>query len=532
VSLSQRLSRSKSSEAVPHSLEGIVDDLASERGRLHEEIEHDYSTTAHGVVPLEDRRPLWHFGSLWLTFVSGFAFLFVGTALYDGGNSLATTLVITLLGCGIYFAFVMFSAYLGSRTGQTFTLLTRSVFGRGGSGIVSVFLFLGAVGWCGFQANLLAQIWDGLYGWGSVELLGIILAVVMIFNNLLGFSGITVFARYICTPVLVIWVLYLVIKGVAGGSHALSVTPKASSAGITGFMPGVALIIGYLAYGSEADFWRYGKPKFWWPAPAFAFAFVFGMVLCAVGGWMMAALAGTTEFGKVVHFTTAYSLGGVALLTFIIATVTQFATNDSNYYGAINAVQNIMGGWSRWRRLYSCVLTAVIAPVASWLVIYVIPNGFFKVAEFLAITAASATVIMVVDHFVVPRLFKISRPLREVPTWKDAAWFNWPAVVVLLIAVAFGGYGSGIVPGESSSTFWFAPIPEAWALAGFGYIGAVALVRAFSKDPSAILGFSRTAREASAAADAVPDIASEVERRRHSAPAAPPSARLATDAAG
>ncbi|MHB8693298.1 MAG: cytosine permease [Solirubrobacteraceae bacterium] len=520
MALSERTRRSKPVEEFPHSFGGVASDLASERGRLGGEIAHDYSTTKHGVVPLDDRRPLWHFGSLWLTFCSGFAFLFVGTALYDGGNSLMTTLLITLVGCGIYFGYVMFAAYLGSRTGQTFTLLTRSVFGRGGSGLVSVFLFLGAVGWCGFQANLLAQIWDGLYGWGSVELLGIILAVAMIFNNLLGFSGITVFARYVCTPILVVWVLYLVIKGLTTDYNSLTITPKASSSGVVGFMPGVGLIIGYLAYGSEEDFWRYGKPKFSWPAGAFAFAFIFGMVLCAVGGWMMAALAKTSNFGTVVHFTTAYSLGGVAVLTFIIATVTQFATNDSNYYGAINAVQNIMGGWSKWRRVFSCIVTAVAAPVASWLVIYVIPNGFFKMAQFLAITAASATVIMVVDHYVVPRLFKISRPLRDVPTWKDAAWFNWPATIVLLISVAFGAYGSGIFPGESSSTYWFAPLPEAWAIAGIGYLAAVALVQAVSKDPNVILGFSRSAREAPGGPGEIIDIASEAEPARVDAPSA------------
>jgi purine-cytosine permease-like protein len=510
VNLRQRVGSTQSTDEPAHHFEGIADDLKSERRRLGEEIEHDYTTTTHGIVPLSDRRPLWHFGTLWLTFVSGFAFLFVGTALYDGGNSLAATLAITLVGCGIYFAYVMFSAYLGSRTGQTFTLLTRSVFGRGGSGIVSVFLFLGAVGWCGFQANLLAQIWDGLYGWGSVELLGIILAVVMIFNNLLGFSGITVFARYVCTPILVVWVLYLVVKGLTTDSHALTVTPKASSTGIVGFMPGVSLIIGYLAYGSEADFWRYGKPKFSWPAPAFAFAFVFGMVLCSVGGWMMAALAKTTDFAGVVHFTTAYSLGGFALLAFVIATVTQFATNDSNYYGAINAVQNVIGGWSRWRRVFSCIITAIAAPVASWLVIYVIPNGFFKMAEFLAITAVSATMIMLMDHYVVPRLFGISRSLRHVPTWNDTAWFNWPAVISLLIAVAFGGYGSGIFPGESSSTFWFAPLPEAWALAAICYLAAVAVIHAVSKDPSTVLGFSGVARDAIGSGEAL-DIASDSE---------------------
>jgi hypothetical protein len=39
------------------------------------------------------------------------------------------------------------------------------------------------------------------------------MAAMMIFNNLFGFTGISVFARYLVTPVLVIWCGYLVVKG-------------------------------------------------------------------------------------------------------------------------------------------------------------------------------------------------------------------------------------------------------------------------------------------------------------------------------
>ena len=61
---------------------------------------------------------MWHFAGLWTTFAAGFSFLFLGFELYDGGHS---------LGCdgrgsrcsafGIYVAYAMFGAYLGSRTG-------------------------------------------------------------------------------------------------------------------------------------------------------------------------------------------------------------------------------------------------------------------------------------------------------------------------------------------------------------------------------------------------------------------------------
>src|SRR5277367_1830471 len=130
--------------------EDVSEDLELERASLHDSIAHDYSTSETGIVPLDKRRPLWHFIGLWTTFAAGFSYLFVGTQIHDAGFSLVGDIGVTLLGAGIYFLYVMFAAYLGSRTGQTHALLTRSVFGVSGSYLVSVFLVFGALGWTGF----------------------------------------------------------------------------------------------------------------------------------------------------------------------------------------------------------------------------------------------------------------------------------------------------------------------------------------------------------------------------------------------
>ena len=54
---------------------------------------------------------------------------------------------------------------------------------------------LAPLGWVAFQANLLVTLWDGFYGWGHIFPLTLAVAGLMIFNNLLGFTGISVFAR-------------------------------------------------------------------------------------------------------------------------------------------------------------------------------------------------------------------------------------------------------------------------------------------------------------------------------------------------
>jgi purine-cytosine permease-like protein len=479
------------------------EDLAFEREVLDESIRHDYSTSDTGIVPLSRRRPLWHFMGLWTTFVAGFSYMVLGFEIHDGGYSLAATAGIAVLGYALYTAYAMVGSYLGSRTGQTHALLTRSIFGVVGSGLVSAFVLIAPLGWVGFQAGLLASLWHDFYGWGHVEAITIVLAAVMIFNNLFGFTGISVFARYLVTPILILWCIYLVAKGFISDSGHLGGHP---GGGGLPFWVAVAAVIGFSMWGNEPDFWRYGAPRFLWPLPTYVFAAVW-FVLFTMGGWMMAELAGGS--GNAFNFSVHYSLFGAFWLAFIIATVSQFAINDGNYYESVNAGQNLLGGWRGWRRIYTCLIVAGGGALAGYLVNYRFVNGWFDVATFLAITVPCATVIMAVDHFLLPRWFGISRPLTRVPAWEETGFANWPAIVALVIAVAYGAIASAILPGNvgyDTARNW-GPIPlECWLLAGLLYAAGVALVRSSAGARDA-LGFSRHARDDEIPAGAAADIA-------------------------
>src|SRR5438094_4479751 len=155
-------------------VDDLRDDLAFERQELEASIEHDYSTT---IVPLDHRRPMWHFMGLWTTFVAGFSYMVLGFEIYGGGFSVAKTMLATILGYALYVAYAVVGSYLGSRPGQTHALLTRSILGRLGSGIVSLFVLIAPLGWVGFQAGLLAQLCHRFYGWGQRKASPIILPV-------------------------------------------------------------------------------------------------------------------------------------------------------------------------------------------------------------------------------------------------------------------------------------------------------------------------------------------------------------------
>src|SRR2546427_7268825 len=170
-----------------HDVEELKDVLAFEREALDASIRHDYSTSDTGIVPLDRRRPLWHFAGLWTTFAAGFSFLFLGFELH-GGNSIGRVIGITILGYGLYMAYAMFGAYLGSRTGQTHGLLTRSIFGIGGSSIVCAFVLVAPLGWGGFQAGLMGVDRGGPYGGGYRVSLAVGFRGVMILKH---FPGVT-----------------------------------------------------------------------------------------------------------------------------------------------------------------------------------------------------------------------------------------------------------------------------------------------------------------------------------------------------
>jgi hypothetical protein len=243
------------------------------------------------------------------------------------------------------------------------------------------------------------------------------------------------------------------------------------------------------------------------------FGFVFGLILFCAGGWMVAQVGSSSDFGPAIRNTTSFSLFGAFWLAWILALAGQVAINDGNYYEAINGGQNILGGWRRWRRVYTCLILAAGGGFAAWIVPYHITNGFVKLGAIQAICLPSATIIMAADHFLVPRLFKVSRSMAKVPTWEDSGLINLPAVVALVVAILFGSYAQGII--GSTTTNWYFAILETWIIAFVLYLAGVWVVTVATANVKMALGFSRQATDEyeSLPAGSIIDIASPATAR-------------------
>jgi purine-cytosine permease-like protein len=489
-------------------LRSVMRETPGGTAELEEEIKHDYSSSHDGIVPLAVRRGTWtHHVPLWVTLYAGFSYMALGSELYSFGYTMNRLLLIVAISASCYLAYAVPAAYLGAWRGQTHALLSRSIFGVVGSWLVSALVLVTPLGWVGYQANVLASIWDGLYGWGSVTTVGVVIAVVGITNNIFGFTGITAFARYVAAPVTVLWVCWMVVKGLTTtDSNVLH--SHAHVAASTPLVVGIIVAIGFATYGNEPDLFRYAKPSWRAVVPPLAIGLLIGQILFPLAGWILAARIGSADFGQGVNQAVSFSLFGASILAFLLATATQVAVNDANYYESLNAGQNLLGGWHRWRRIFTCVIIAAGGGFMAWWVPQSLTN-FFRAVTFLAVTVPSATVIMYTDQLVLPRLLGIVRRLDRVPSWSQAAFANWPAIIALVTAILFGSYGSGIMPGQDGApkSGWGIVPLEAWALGGALYV-VLAFLVARSDARERILGFPHAPETAEPADMAAPADAS------------------------
>ena len=470
-------------EMVEHDIEHLGGEMAEALAG------QDYTTS---VVPHNKRRTNWVMFWLWATLQVSVAYMYTGYLARSQGLSLTDMIIAGILSAVVIFMYGSLSANLGAFTGQTHTLLTRTIYGRAGSGFVSVLLIIMGMGWYGFQAFFLALILQGLFGFGDgvVPVLAAIFGFVMITNNLFGFQGVAAYARYVAAPLLLAWGFYAMIKGfTAVPSNVLFSLPKGP---VTTSIPIImGLLIGGAAWGNEPDIFRYAQPKKPYSLPALGFGYLVGSLVFPLAGYLMAELSNTTDFGAVMKFFVEFSLFGFTALGVVVFFVNQFALNDGNLYESINAMQNIFG----WRRYFSVLILGVAGAILAAEMASV-QNSFFIVANISGIFVPCATTIMAVDYFIVPRLFGLKRPTHKVTSWANTSFINWVGVISLVIALIVGAYTGGLIPGTSGfgTTNIGLPTLQSWVVAAGAYIIGVAIVRG-RKDAYKLLGYPADAPE-------------------------------------
>jgi purine-cytosine permease-like protein len=451
--------------------------VAPEAESFSEGARDDYTTSP---VPLAARRSTLNMTLVWITGNAAFSTLYTGYSLYQGGFSLTDMLIASLVGDVILGLYWFSAAYLGSRFGQTETLLARTFLGRAGSLVVSALIIIASVGWYSFQANLLGIAISSLAGIpGDVKILSLGCGIIMMFNNAFGFKSVSAWAKWIAAPLLTLWVLWAFAKAFAETpSSKLLATPHV--AGAVGFGVAVSTFIGAVIWGSEPDFWRWSKPKASTSIVPIVVALVLGNLLFPLAGAALAASQNITDFGHVITFITSYTLG-FAAIGVIIFVITQVAVNDLNLYEVVTAAKNLFAG----PRIIYVLVFGLIGSVFAY---FQVINHYTTIAELTGVLVPCATVVMILDAFVVPRLFGIRRPAEKVTAWGAAGQANVPGLLAIAAGLVVGGFTGGIF--TASTTWGIGPL-QAWAAATVVYLAGVAVVRAVftGETRDRVLGF-------------------------------------------
>jgi purine-cytosine permease-like protein len=435
------------------------------------------------VVPASRRDSKLKMTLLWITFQASVSNMYTGYLARSSGLSLGKLFLACAIATVVMIGYCLLAANVGTFTGQAHSVLARSVLGKSGSGLASVLLVITGMGWYGFQAVFLAQLFQGLFGLTHLQLFCAVFAILMITNNLLGFRSVSGYARFVAAPILLVWGSYAIIKAFSStaGPHLFAAPHVTATQGL---FYTVELLVGVAMFGNEPDIFRYARRRDGFNALPLGVGYGLGLLVFPVAGYLMAELSNASTLGQTMHFFIKFSMFGLLGAGIVIFTVSVVALNDANLYEAVNAVQNTLKG--RWRAQTVISLGVVGAVLAVFMErSNSLQNNFFTVAGICAVCLPCATIVMALDVFLLERISGCRRRAgtgdepRALVSWAEASPGNIAGIVAILAGVAVGGWTGGLIPWTSGfqKTNIGIPALEAWSTAIIVYVGAMVVAR-------------------------------------------------------
>ena len=403
-------------------------------------------------------------GLVWLTMVTSFPAVLIGFEWHRQGISLSQVVICSIMSCLILLAYAVPASQLGARTGLGFCTLSRVVFGRWGTLLITANLLWIFIASYGMTAVLMAEAVESFLHLDiSILWMSVGCAFLMAFNNLFGFSGVANFARFFAAPALIAWVGYTffkaavasdVLSGVAYNPQSI-LHPRSIMYALTTTS---SFIIGFAVWGNEMDYWRFSKVGSLKAALALAAALLIGLVVFPVAGWLVAHSSGITDSAAATSFMNSYSFGGLAIIGLIVLFAAYFAANDSNLFGTSAAIKSL---WSIKPRLAVSLLALCGAITAAFLSTTDSIKALEVIAALNCVVMPTPTVIMLTEWFLRSKVFGRSMNFSSVPNFSDLPAFRWPALIALLSGLTIGIATSGLISSLEYLHIGICPL-QAW----------------------------------------------------------------------
>ncbi|MBX9722558.1 MAG: cytosine permease [Candidatus Obscuribacterales bacterium] len=403
--------------------------------------DHEYSVSA---VPLSERKDPVSMALLWLTMVTQFPSVLIGFAWFKEGFTFSQVIAGTLISGVMLLAYTIPASFLGAVSGQTYAVLSRTVFGSWGSKIISTNMIWIFVGWYTVLALCLADELADLLPFKLPLAIGAaLLSFIMAFNNFFGFNGVANFARFVAAPLLLVWVGISICKAMPPHpAELLAAIPSKSNwialCSISSF------VVGFSVWGNEPDYWRYAKPKLSHSVYPLLASLLIGVVLFPLAGWLFANMSGITESAAATAYMTKNSMGGFTLLAILIISAAYFGANDSNLYGAINALDNMK---KMPQKTTVFVLAILSAAISYWLAGSGATAALEAICSLNCIILPLPTVIMICEWYWQCKVLKEAPFFAEIPSFESLPSVRWPAFWATIVGLVVGVSTTGVIPG-------------------------------------------------------------------------------------
>ncbi|MDO4267352.1 MAG: cytosine permease [Eubacteriales bacterium] len=326
--------------------------------------------------------------------------------------------------------------YIGHRAQCSSTDMFKPVFGIRGQVISSTIVSLFSLVFISVYSALVGNMAASLFHLGSPFIGFFVYLAVIVFINLHGFKGMSLFSKF-AVPAIGLFVVYglFVINQKIGFGNITSIQPASPAP----FMKVVSVVAASWMTGAtfSSDIVRFlKKPNMVWVVTAGSFVCV--TVLETVG--LLCALG--TGAGDIVQILGDLNMSAVAFVIYLLLTIT---SGQAVLYIAAQALENITkvvrnagsegdGKFSaRFFIVPSCVFAAVIG-------VFMLVNGFTQ--TFLSLLGTIGAAIppvggTIVSHFLVVER-EYEKTFEHMPMYRAEAFISWIAGVIVSQFVSWG----------------------------------------------------------------------------------------------
>ncbi len=401
------------------------------KAKVSEQVLEDFSLES---VPLSHRKSWIDLAIVWIGIAVVMSAIFRGMMIGLGLGKISSVLISYLLGEIILIIVMVFTGYVGAKTGLSTPLIANCSFGRVGALIVSISIALSLIGWFGVQAAFFARTIQFYFGTHfPLPIFSFLCGIVMMIPAIFGIRGLSALS-WIASP----FMIFIFAMGfIKMGFHFLPTETLVSLAEIHQPDPypltigmAASIVAGGFIVGAttSADIFRYARPQKKDVLAAAILAMLVSAFLHLVGSVFAMNTGAYHESLPELIIDNQYL--GFGFIGFVVLLLAQWTTNDSNLYSSVLALNNIFR-IKRWK------MTIAAGFLASALAALGILERLELFLILLTVSIGPIAGIFICDHYLLKNAYRY--PAR----YRSAARINYPALAAYAISVLIGWTTSG-----------------------------------------------------------------------------------------